>query len=553
VIAVADQRRLDGVILTVDGAPLRTELYALLTLVHVEESVQLPDSFEVRFDDPHFELFDEDKFTLGTRMEIAFRGEGDPVVVTSGEITAVAVQQGLAGRHELVLTGLDLTHRLARGAKSKAFTNMADGDVARRIAGEYGLDADIDATSDVRDHTLQHSETDYAFLRRLAARNGYDLWITEQTFHFKRKPAGRAQPPKLTWGENLRTFSVRFASAEACDEVVVTAWDPVDKRAITGRANTPDPGSDAPAVQQMASAAKRSFGAVTRRAGQFPAANQAEADAQANALLLKASGGQVVLRGEAAGNPWLGAGQDVTLDRVGKRLAGKYRLTSVEHLYGANMPYTTRFVCGGKEADGLVDLLGGGAPNSPERRGWGSLVVGVVTNNDDHDTQNRVKVKFPTLSEDESTWARVVAPGAGDRRGLQWLPEVGDEVLVGFEHDDKARPVVLGGLWGRKDKPPEDNPTKSGQVVTRVMASRKNHRVTLVDDPTSSVEIALGDAEVKLHLQEDESTLQGARKLVITADRIEVNANQQLKLSGQTVDISANAAMTLSGKPIKLN
>ncbi|MEU0885663.1 VgrG-related protein [Lentzea sp. NPDC005914] len=551
---MTEPRRLDGVILTVDGSPLRTELYGRLTMVHVEESVQLPDSFEVRFDDPHFELFDEDRFRFGTRMEIAFRAEGDPVVVTSGEVTAIVVEPGISGRHELVLTGLDLTHRLARGPKSRTFTNMTDGDIARRVSAEYGLEPDIDATSDVREHTMQHGETDYAFLRRLASRIGFDFWITEQTFHFKEKPSGRGQPPKLTWGENLREFDVRFSSAEACDEVVVTAWDPVDKRAITGRATTPEHGTDAPAAAEMASAARQSFGQVTRTAGQFPAASQAEADAQAQALLLKASGGLVVLRGEAAGNPLLGAGNEVTLDRVGRRLAGKYRLTSVEHRYGSDTPYVTRFVCGGKDADGLIDLLGGGGANrSQENRSWGSLVVGLVTNNDDRDGQGRVKVKFPTLSDDESTWARVAAPGAGAERGIQWLPEVGDEVLVGFENDDKARPLVLGGLWGRKDKPPEASSTQNGKVNQRVLASRKNHRLVFTDDPTTSIELKLGDVDCVLRLAEQESKLAVVRKLVVSAEEIEISAQRKLVLKAQQIEIAADATLTATGRPIKLN
>ena len=78
-----------------------------------------------------------------------------------------------------------------------------------------------------------------------------------------------------------------------------------------------------------------------------------------------------------------------------------------------------------------------------------------MTNNDDTDKLGRVKVKYPTLSDsDESTWARVATPGGGVQRGLQWIPEVGDEVLVGFELGDKTRPMILGGLWSRKDKPP---------------------------------------------------------------------------------------------------
>ncbi|MFD0524800.1 hypothetical protein [Paractinoplanes durhamensis] len=78
------KRRLDGAQLTVDGRPLPPESYPRLVLVRVEESVQLPDYFAIHFDDPHFEMFDKGTFTIGTRIEIAFRAEGDPVVVTSG-------------------------------------------------------------------------------------------------------------------------------------------------------------------------------------------------------------------------------------------------------------------------------------------------------------------------------------------------------------------------------------------------------------------------------------------------------------------------------------
>src|SRR2546430_9156423 len=207
-------------------------------LVHVEESVHLPDSFALHFDDPHFELFDEDKFRLGTRVEIAFRAEDDVVVVTSGEVTAAAAEPGVPGRHALVVPGHDLTHRLARGPKTRTFLRMTDSDIASRIAGEYGSDTDIDPVTDVREYVFQAGETDCAFRRRLCGRIGYDFWIAEKKFFFKHKPAGRTKPYSVRWGENLTNFRVRFASSEHCDEVVVKAWNPVDKRAITGRATT---------------------------------------------------------------------------------------------------------------------------------------------------------------------------------------------------------------------------------------------------------------------------------------------------------------------------
>jgi uncharacterized protein involved in type VI secretion and phage assembly len=551
---VPEQRRLDAAVIKVDGSALPAQLYQRLMLVHVEESVHLPDSFALHFDDPHFDLFDEDRFRLGTRIEIAFRAEDDVVVVTSGEITAISVEPGVTGRHELVLTGLDLTHRLARGPKTRTFMRMTESDIAARIAAEYSLETDIDAVRESREYTLQAGETDYAFLKRLAARIGYDLWIAERTFFFKRKAEGRSRPYTVTWGENLTRFSVRFASSEHCDEVVVKAWNPLDKTSVTGRSTNTDPGSDAPAADEMANAARHAFGRITRSTGQFPANSPAEADALADSLILKASGGAVVLRGEAAGSPWLGAGAEVSLQRVGRRLAGKYRVTSVEHVYAADKPYTTKFVCGGKDAADMADLLGSSASDLG-RKGWGGLAIGLVTNNDDPEHLGRVKVRFPTLSDaDESTWARVASAGAGAARGMQWLPEVGDEVLVGFELDDKTRPMVLGGLWSRKDKPPQpDDVVNGGKTKLRVLASRKNHRVVLTDEPKSAVELTLGDTSTALHLEKDESRLTGEQKLSINAATIEIKASQKLVIEAPQIEITAKSELKATGKPIRLN
>jgi uncharacterized protein involved in type VI secretion and phage assembly len=549
---VAEQkRRLDGAQLTVDGRPLAPETYPRLALVRVEESVQLPDYFAIHFDDPHFELFDKGTFAIGTRVEIAFRAEGDPVVVTSGEITAISVEPGVSGRHELVLTGFDLTHRLARVPKSRSFQRVTDADIATRIAGEYGLDADVDGTGATHDYVLQAGETDYAFLRRRAARIGFDVWISEKKFYFKKAPRSTATPPKLTYGQNLAKFATRFSAAERSDEVEIRGWDQLGKEAITGRSDRTDPGTDAPAAQEMADAARRAFGRVKRNAGQFPVTDQAEADALAGSLLLRASGEEVVLRGEAMGDPLIGAGAKVHIEGIGSRMSGDYRVTQVQHTYGANTPYLTRFVCGGKEPAGMADLTGGG-PRA-EKSGWSGLVVGIVTNNDDPEKLGRVRVKFPTLSQDdESAWSRIATPGGGKERGLQWIPEVDDEVLVGFELDDTTRPVILGGLWNRKDTPPDPGAMEKGEVKKRMLVSRKDSRLVF-DDDKPEIDLLLGGTSCALKLEKSESSLTGEQKLVVTATQIEIKATSKLTLTGAQIEINASGPLTAAGKPIKLN
>jgi uncharacterized protein involved in type VI secretion and phage assembly len=67
------------------------------------------------------------------------------------------------------------------------------------------------------------------------------------------------------------------------------------------------------------------------------------------------------------------------------------------------------------------------------------VVIGIVTNNKDTEGLGRVKVRFPWLSDlNESFWARVASPMAGDNRGVFFLPEKDDEVLVMFAHGDVA-------------------------------------------------------------------------------------------------------------------
>ncbi|GIM93930.1 VgrG-related protein [Paractinoplanes toevensis] len=544
------KRRLDGAQLTIDGRPLAPENYPLLALVRVEESVQLPDYFAIHFDDPHFELFDKGTFTIGTRVEIAFRAEGDPVVVTSGEITAISVEPGISGRHELVLTGFDLTHRLARVPKSRSFQRVTDADIASRIAGEYGLDADVDATGAAHDYVLQAGETDYAFLRRRAARIGFDVWVSDKKFYFKKAPRSTATPPKLTYGKNLAKFATRFSAAERSDEVEIRGWDHLGKEAITGRSDRTELGTDAPAAQEMSDAARRAFGRTKRNAGQFPVTDQAEADALAGSLLLRASGEEVVLRGEAMGDPLIGAGAKVQIEGVGSRMTGSWRVTQVEHTYGANRPYLTRFVCGGKEPAGIADLTTGKAV---EKQGWSGLVVGIVTNNDDPEKLGRVRVKFPTLSQDdESAWSRIATPGGGKERGLQWIPEVDDEVLIGFELDDTTRPVILGGLWNRRDNPPDPGALGGGVVKQRMLVSRKDSRLVF-DDDKLEIDLLLGGTPCALKLEKSESSLTGDQKLVISATQIEIKATSKLTLSGAQVEITASGPLTASGKPIKLN
>lgn len=209
------------------------------------------------------------------------------------------------------------------------------------------------------------------------------------------------------------------------------------------------------------------------------------------------------------------------------------------------------------------------------------VVIGVVTNNKDPDKLGRVKVKFPWLSEqEESNWARIVSPMAGQDRGLYFLPEVNDEVLVAFEQGDVTFPYVLGALWNGKDKPPVTN--EDGKNDVRILKSRSGHIIRLTDkageekieiiDKSGKNSIVIDTKENKIAITSEKDITLSAPKgtIKLEAKMVEVKSSSDTKLNADAglamkasgsakleasagITIDAKATTTIKGATINLN
>ena len=116
----------------------------------------------------------------------------------------------------------------------------------------------------------------------------------------------------------------------------------------------------------------------------------------------------------------------------------------------------------------------------------------VVTQNKDEELgQARIRVKLPWLDladGDQTYWAQLATPMAGDKFGWYTLPDIGDVVAVMFLGGDIRYPIILGGIWSKDDTPPEDN--ANGKNDFRGYRSRQGHRVLLDDSSSGKVVIA---------------------------------------------------------------
>jgi uncharacterized protein involved in type VI secretion and phage assembly len=185
------------------------------------------------------------------------------------------------------------------------------------------------------------------------------------------------------------------------------------------------------------------------------------------------------------------------------------------------------------------------------------VVPAIVTNNQDPDGMGRVKVAFPWLTEnDESQWARIVTPMAGKERGMYFLPEVDDEVLVVFAHGDVRFPCVLGALWNGADAPPASN--DDGKNNLRVIKSRSGHVIKLNDeDGKETVEIVdkTGKNSIVFDAAKNTITIASEQDIVLKAPKgkLKLEAKEVEINSSSTAIVEASGEMTLKGATINLN
>lgn len=538
-----DLSRPDPPIVKVDGAVLADAVKNNLLSVRVEARMSVPAVAEVRFADPGFTIVDGTTFTVGKPITVT---GGGSTVVFDGEIVALAVDHNPDTVTELVITAYDKGHRLGHKSSVQVFQSQSYSAAISTIAGNYGLSATVDSSLTTPTHEfIVAAVNDYAFLNDIAFRTGTQWWVEGATLHFAPRASGAAV---VIGKDDIKRCRVRHTAAERSTDVVVRSWDPATKAAIvqTDTASAAAPAS--PVVTTATIGSSNRTGASTfagpRTLRTLPAATQAEATALAKGIGTRIAAAETSLRVEVRGKPALKPGSIIDLQDVGTKLAGEYYVTSVEHIWDSR-DYITRVETGALDPTGLVDLLGG-APSPVTELGRVGLVVGVVTNNNDPNGQGRVKVKVPAFDDQtELPWARVMSLGANATTGLVVTPEVNDEVLVGFEHGDLRRPLVLGGVWGGVAKPPiAKDVTIANNKVAQWSMVTGGHKLILRGAD------AAADKHMKLTLS-DNATI-----LYVGADKIEVISNDkpiEVKNSQGSMLVAANGDITLKAPNITLD
>lgn len=468
--------------MTIDGAELPPELKESILQVIVEESLHLPSVFTVAIENPYKPGYDAVDFPIMQFINGILRIGAEVIIGFSnaqtdldqfakqdyidtrlivGEITALEVPFSKRAQSPIIIRGYSYSHRLHRGRWNRSFENITDTDIAVGIAGEAGIPlGQIDDSGIVHEYVFQENQTNMEFLRERAAKIGFEVFVQEDLFYF-RKPLAEEIDTPIDWlNYALDNIKVKANSIEQIKEIEVRGWDYPNKlpfianaAAQSGSVITDIPEQEnGEAKSGIFSPAEQTFYVVDQ-----PVYQQVEADFIAQSCCDEIRGQYIHIDIEAEGDPRVRPGRSINLDKdpnFPDKFKGIYYVTETRHVYEPDRErsYNTELVVRGLRNSDLLTTL---APPNRLQPGQ-TFLIGLVTANVDPLNMNRIRVMYPTLTEEhESHWARMVNTGSGDDRGIDWLPEINDEVVLAFEHGDIHRPLVIGSLWNGIDIPPE--------------------------------------------------------------------------------------------------
>lgn len=320
-----------------------------------------PDMFSVTFVNQSAESQTSPVFTDGQyksafkegqeiTLELGYTGEGGGMTkMLVGEVVGVEVDFREHDSATFTVRGYDKLHRLSRGRKQRTYMNMKDSDIAKQIAGEMGLGADVDDSGKIHDHVFQNNLSDIDFLYSRARFINFEMDVEDDTLKFKRPQMQNGGGTTYKWGENLKRIRFSMSTAQQVDEVQVRGWDPATKKEIIGRATSGDELSKMGGNQTGSQAQAGQYGGGKRMQviSNVPLTDQEMADNIAKARFNELAMNYLTGEAEVEGDMSIKAGSVVSFEGTGAQYDGDYYVVSAVHnLRPGNGPgtgYTTRF------------------------------------------------------------------------------------------------------------------------------------------------------------------------------------------------------------------
>ncbi len=501
-----------------------------------------------------FPSSNQDTLIPGNELEIKLGYKGDDETVFKGIIVKQGIKTtGASSNSLLLIEAKDPTVKLTIGRKNKYFSEMTDSDVLETILGDYqDLATEIEATTINHQQMVQYYCTDWDFLVSRAEANGHLVTADDATLKTAPPDYTQEAVAHLAYGHNILEFDFEMDARNQFTTIETRAWDTANQEVLVS----------ANQAQNITELGNLSSSDLADTIGLDPlnyqhtaALNSEELQSWTNARMLRSQLSKIVGRIKILGNNEIKPGDLVNLEGLGDRFSGLAFVAGVSHSYASN--WNTHLEIGLDHkflTESFDDVQA--IPSSALLPAIGGLHVAKVTAiHDDPLGENRIKVKLPLISADEEgTWARITTLDAGENRGTFFLPEIDDEVIVGFLNEDPRSPVVLGMVHSSAKPAPfeaaEENNEKgfvSRGEMKLVFDDGVNH--ILLETPNGN-KILLSEDEGAVHIEDENGNvalLNSDGILLESSGDINIKAGGDVNIEGINVNIKAQSAFKAEG------
>ena len=466
---------------------------------------------------------------------IVVKAANTPIFV--GVVTNVQLHREGSDFGCIIVSGYSATYRMETAHSCFSWNDRTIGDVVKKLCEQAKVQLELNpAFKETKDFICQYEESDFDFIRRLA--HQYQEWMYfDGTKLIFGKPRKLADPIRLEYGTTLSSLDIGLQTL-ARSEQVFSYHSGADREM---QRMTPDLayGHDKLAGEAF----RASLGMFSKPARQHALPRISNETELVNYMGRKQAAETAETHYITAESqvPTLRVGSVISLyssflERVGnlsEESLGNFIIIEITHEVSQGSYYKNRF----KAIPATIKAL----PSPKVRMPLAETQMATVLSNADPQGKGRVRVRMNWQTDGMQTgWVRVMTPDGGSssdvksNRGFVFIPEVGDQVLLGFRHGDPARPYVMGSLF--------NGVTGSGGFAA-------NHKKSLTTRSGSTV--TFDDTAHTILLQTTR-----ANKIFIDElnGTITISSAEEVNVNTKNVNINASENMNVNvGKNLELN
>ena len=379
---------------------------------------------------------------------IVVKAANKPIFV--GVVTNVQLHREGSDFGCIIVSGYSATYRMETAHSCFSWNDTTIGDVVKKLCAEAKVQLELNpAYKENKDYICQYEESDFDFIRRLA--HQYQEWMYfDGTKLIFGKPRKLADPIRLEYGTTLSSLDIGLQTL-ARSEQVFSYHSGADREM---QRMTPDLayGHDKLAGEAF----RASLGMFSKPARQHALPRISNETELVNYMGRKQAAETAETHYITAESqvPTLRVGSVISLyssflERVGnlsEESLGNFIIIEITHEVSQGSYYKNRF----KAIPATIKAM----PSPKVRMPLAETQMATVLSNADPEGKGRVRVRMNWQTDGMQTgWVRVMTPDGGSssdvksNRGFVFIPEVGDQVLLGFRHGDPARPYVMGSLF----------------------------------------------------------------------------------------------------------